>query len=389
MSELRGGPLAMRLGCSIRHLARRHPSAACRTSARSLASIVFDRKLKRHHRERTALSPHHAQYAYLRDEVAERLADRLDDVHSSYKFNDAVDLGCGTGHMRRAMAGRGVGRLLECDLSSAMLAASAADAAASGAGAEGDAPMLVTQRELDDEMPLLEKESADLIVSSMNLHWVNDLPGSLSAIRRALRPNGLFLGAMLGGETLAEMRSAFVLADLERRGGVAQRMSPLCSVADAGALVQGAGFALPAVDTEVITIRYPDAWTLWHHLRSMGESIATVNRASADRETLVAAAAIYSEVYGDPTDGSIPASIPPLHDLHLACKCSSQRGALPTGSIPASFQIIYMTGWSPHESQQRPLSRGSGAISLKDLNLPGFGITDLPTESGGGGGTVR
>ena len=351
----------MRLGCSVRHLERRHASAACRISSRSLASIVFDRKLKRHHRERTALSPHHAQYAYLRDEVAERLADRLDDVHSSYKFNDAVDLGCGTGHMRRAMAGRGVGRLLECDLSSAMLAASAADAAASGAGAEGDAPMLVTQRELDDEMPLLEKESADLIVSSMNLHWVNDLPGSLSAIRRALRPNGLFLGAMLGGETLAEMRSAFVLADLERRGGVAQRMSPLCSVADAGALVQGAGFALPAVDTEVITIRYPDAWTLWHHLRSMGESIATVNRASADRETLVAAAAIYSEVYGDPTDGS----------------------------IPASFQIIYMTGWSPHESQQRPLSRGSGAISLKDLNLPGFGITELPTDSGGGGGGGR
>lgn len=321
-------------------------------SSRGLASIVFDRTLKRHHRERAALSPQLGQYSYLRDEVAERLADRLDDVHSSYTFDEAVDMGCGNGHMRRAVMGRGVRNLLECDLSPAMLGASAADAAASAdadsaaAAAEGEVPMLITQRELDDENPRLKKESFDLITSSMNLHWVNDLPGTLTTMRRALRPNGLFLGAMLGGETLAEMRSAFVLADLERHGGVAQRMSPLCSVADAGALLQGSGFALPAIDTEVITIRYPDAWTLWHHLRAMGESHASMNRACSDRETLLAAASIYSEVYGDPEDGS----------------------------IPASFQIIYLTGWSPHESQQRPLARGSGGISLKDLNLPNFGI---------------
>ena len=156
---------------------------------------------------------------------------------------------------------------------------------------------------------------------------------------------------MLGGETLAEMRSAFVLADLERRGGVAQRMSPLCSVADAGALLQAAGFALPTVDTEVITVRYPDAWTLWAHLRGMGESHASVHRSHASQDTLLAAAAIYAEMYADPTDGS----------------------------IPASFQLIYLTGWSPHESQQRPLPRGSGQVSLKDLNLPGLG------DLGGGG----
>ena len=167
---------------------------------------------------------------------------------------------------------------------------------------------------------------------------------------RALRPNGLFLGAMLGGETLSEMRSSFVLSDLERRGGVAQRMSPLCSVADAGALLQGAGFALPTVDTEVLTVSYPDAWTLWHHLRGGGDAHATVHRTGADRSTMLAAASIYSEMYATDADGS----------------------------IPASFQLVYLTGWAPHESQQRPLARGSGGISLKDLGKPGgISLKDL------------
>ena len=316
---------------------------------RGLATVVFDRSLKRQHREAAGRSPGLPQYTYLRDEVAERLADRLDDVHESYSFPEAVDLSCGNGHVRRALRGRGgVRKLLELDTGEAMLAASAAEEAASTPSAaedaadddeEGDfAPIEVTRRVLDDEVPRLKRESADLIVSSMNLHWVNDLPGTLASVRRALRPNGLFLGAMLGGETLAEMRSAFVLADLERRGGVAQRMSPLCSVADAGALLQAAGFALPTVDTEVVTVRYPDAWTLWHHLRAMGDSHAAINRACADRATLLAAASIYSEMYADAD-----------------------------GSIPASFQIIYLTGWSPHESQQRPLARGSAEFSLKDL----------------------
>ena len=127
-------------------------------------------------------------------------------------------------------------------------------------------------------------------------------------------------------------------------------MSPLCSVSDAGALLQASGFALPTVDTEVLTVRYPDAWTLWNHLRGMGESHATVHRSHADRKTLLAAAAIYQELYADPNDGS----------------------------IPATFQVIYLTGWSPHESQQRPLERGSAQFSLKDLNLP-----DLPDLPGG------
>ena len=325
--------------------ARARGIAAAR--ARGLATMVFDRAVKRAHRNSAARSQHLAQYTYLRDEIAERLVERLEDVHESYEFPEAVDLCCGNGHVRRALGGgRGaVRQLLELDGAEAMLGASEAAAAQEAAEAatqhEDDdfPPLEVTRRQVDDEVPRLERESADLIVSSMNLHWVNDLPATLATVRRALRPNGLFLGAMLGGETLAEMRSAFVLADLERRGGVAQRMSPLCSVADAGALLQAAGFNLPTVDTEVLTVRYPDAWTLWHHIRAMGDAHATVHRAGASRETLLAAAAIYQQLYGDPEDGS----------------------------VPASFQIIYLTGWSPHESQQRPLARGSGQISLKDL----------------------
>ena len=150
--------------------------------------------------------------------------ERLEDIHEDYDFPNAVDLACGTGHVRRALSGGrgGVRSLLELDSSEVLLAASAAEeAAASGGAAPSEAhdvdgdddfpPLEVTRRVVDHELPTLERESADLVISSMALHWVNDLPRTLAAARRVLRPNGLFLGAFLGGETLAEMRSAFVV----------------------------------------------------------------------------------------------------------------------------------------------------------------------------------
>lgn len=297
------------------------------------AMHVFDSALKAHHRDAAASSPGYEQYTYLREEVAARLVDRLDDVHENYVFQRAVDIGCGNGHIRRALDGRGVEELLECDSSAAMLALSAADAA-------GDNPAEFTVRQLhhESELPELEPASADLVITSMCAHWVNDLPGLIRAARRALKPDGLFLAAFLGGETLAEMRSSFVLGDLERRGGVSPHMSPMVSVADAGGLLQAAGFALPAVDTEVIRITYPDAWTLWHHLRAMGDSNATLRRLPTDRTALLSAAAVYREVYGDEE-----------------------------GNIPASFQVVYLCGWAPHDSQQRPLARGTATVSLKEL----------------------
>ena len=307
-------------------------------TSRRFVHIIFDRALKRHHRERAALDPGHEQYNYLRDEVASRLVERLDDIDASYAFPRAVDIGAGTGHVRRALARGeyGVESLLELDGAAAMLASSAADASS----AEPRPEFALAQQQMDEEELELEPESCDLIVSSMALQWVNDPPRFLKRVRRALKPNGLFLGAMLGGETLTEMRSAFVLADLERAGGVAQRMSPLASVTDAGALLQASGFALPMVDTEIITITYPDAWTLWHHLRAAGDSQATAQRSAVTQSSLLAAASAYRECYGDAD-----------------------------GNIQASFQVIYFIGWSPHESQQVPLQRGTASASLKDLGL--------------------
>ena len=177
---------------------------------------IFDRALKRHHRERAALDPGHEQYNYLRDEVASRLVERLDDIHASYAFPRAVDIGAGTGHVRRALARGeyGVESLLELDGAAAMLASSAADASS----AEPRPEFALAQQQMDEEELELEPESCDLIVSSMALQWVNDPPRFLKRVRRALKPNGLFLGAMLtpgeAGLLLYYNYTSFI-ADLE------------------------------------------------------------------------------------------------------------------------------------------------------------------------------
>jgi SAM-dependent methyltransferase len=163
---------------------------------------------------------------HLSAQVANRLVERLDDIHESYSFSEVVDLGCGSGHVRRALGALGndrhIRRLREFDMSPTMLERSRADAASSPPTHGPEGRGLAVEHVLGDEEVLnLERESADLIVSCMGLHWVNDLPSTLRSIRRALKPNGLFLGAFLGGETLAEMRSSFVSA--RARGGFAFR----------------------------------------------------------------------------------------------------------------------------------------------------------------------
>eukprot|EP00967_Tisochrysis_lutea_P042203 scaffold50791_cov26-Tisochrysis_lutea.AAC.4 len=161
---------------------------------------------------------------FMHGQVANRLVERLDDIHESYRFAEVIDLGCGTGHVRRALStlgnSRGIERLREFDMSEAMLERSRADLAVSPPvhGPEGD-DFAVEHILADEEELGLEKESVDLIISCMGLHWVNDLPGTIRMIRRALKPNGLFLCAFLGGETLAEMRSSFV-SGLSAWGGI-------------------------------------------------------------------------------------------------------------------------------------------------------------------------
>src|SRR5262245_51422385 len=274
---------------------------------------VFDRRLVRRHRDRAAarLDDHD----FLFREVAERLADRLDDV--TRKFPQTLDLGCHGGEIAAALRGRGgIETLVQCDLSTAM---------ARRATSNGRAALVA-----DEELLPFAPESFDLVISNLSLHWVNDLPGSLLQIRQCLKPDGLFLAAMLGGDTLAELRQALMEAELVESGGVSPRVSPFADLRDAGGLLQRAGFALPVVDGDRLTARYADLLGLMRDLRGMGEANAVQarSRRMAPRALFVRADDLY------------------------------RRAADSDGRLPATFQIITMTAWAPHSAQQRPLVPG-------------------------------
>ena len=176
------------------------------------------------------------------------------------------------------------------------------------------------------------------------LHWTADLPGALVQLRRALRPDGLLLAAMLGGQTLVELRTALFEAELEQEGGVSPRVSPAIELGDAAALLQRAGYALPVADSETITVAYSDALALMRDLRCMGETnaLSARRRSFLRRSTLARAALIYAE-----------------------------RFAEPDGNIPATFEVLYLCGWAPHPSQPKPLPRGSATARLADALQPG------------------
>jgi SAM-dependent methyltransferase len=181
--------------------------------------------------------------------------------------------------------------------------------------------------------------SVDLVVSALALQYVNDLPGTLIQIRRALKPDGLFLAAMLGGDTLSELRQAFAAAETEIEGGVSPRVAPFADVREMGALLQRAGFALPVTDVDRLTVRYSSAFTLMVELRRMGATNALTERRRTPlrRATLNRMAEIYAQRFSDRD-----------------------------GKIRATFEIIWLSGWAPHESQQKPLRPGSAQARLAD-----------------------
>ncbi|WP_425990167.1 methyltransferase domain-containing protein [Brevundimonas sp. TWP2-3-2] len=186
--------------------------------------------------------------------------------------------------------------------------------------------------------PDIEPGSADLIVSLMTLHWANDLPGALSQIRRTLKPDGLFLGTLLGAGTLKELRGVLTEAELAERGGAQARVSPFADGFDGAGLLQRAGFALPVADVDRLTVRYPDLFALIRDLRAMGETNVLAGAVRPLTRPIIArAAALYSERYGEAD-----------------------------GRIPATFEIVNLAGWAPHESQQKPLPRGSARVRLAD-----------------------
>jgi len=281
---------------------------------------LFDRGLHRLRLERAA-----SRYAdFLKRRAAGDLVERLEAIRRTFPL--AVDLGARRGAFGEALArsdaAAKVGLLVETDLAAPMLAG------------RGGARVVADE----ERLPFAEAR-LDLVVSSLALHWVNDLVGALIQIRRCLRPDGLFLGAILGGATLAELRGVLTDAEIELRGGAGPRVSPFADVRDAGALLQRAGFALPVVDIDRVSVRYDHALALIGDLRAMGEASALAEGAGRPLTRAIAARA--AELYGD-------------------------RHAGADGRIVATFEIIVLTGWSPHESQQLPLRPGAARVRLAD-----------------------
>ncbi|MEN3148831.1 methyltransferase domain-containing protein [Neorhizobium sp. IRAMC:178] len=287
--------------------------------------ILFDEQLVSARRRR-AIAAKNSNAAFLLDIAGRELADRLAVVER--KFETAVELHGGTGiAAHEALATGKIGTLSRVET----------DAAFSGPGdAFTTAPF--------EDVPL-EPESVNLVLSPLSLHLVNDMPGTLIRIRRALRPDGLFLAAIPGSGTLQEMRDVLLSAEAELTGGASPRVIPFADVRDVGALLQRAGFSLPVVDAETYTVRYDSLFPLMRDLRAMGMTnpLAGRSRVPVTRRFFVRAAELYAERYSDPD-----------------------------GRIRATFSIIYASGWAPHESQQKPLKPGSAKMRLADaLNSRG------------------
>lgn len=270
-------------------------------------------------RKRRALALGVSGADFLMRRACEDLADRLATVER--RFASAATLFCGTPDAARALAESGkVDDILRIEADAAFLR-----------GAPG--------RVAEPEQVPLEPGSIDLAVSILALHEANDIPGMLVQIRRALKPDGLFLGAMAGGATLQELRDSLLAAETELSGGVSPRVIPFADVRDIGGLLQRAGFALPVADVETVMVRYGDMFALMRDLRAMGATNALVarSRRPATRALFARAAEIYAERFADAD-----------------------------GRIRATFSILWMSGWAPDPSQQKPLKPGSAKMSLAD-----------------------
>jgi SAM-dependent methyltransferase len=292
--------------------------------------ILFDRSLLRARRVRAGkLGGSH----FLLDRVAQEMSDRLATVRR--RFECAVDLGTPTDAVRRAVAASGkVGSVIAAD----PLAGTPARLRCAGS------EFVVAA---DEEALPFREAALDLVVSALVFQFVNDLPGTLVQIRRALKPDGLLLAALAGGDTLTELRQAFAAAEAEVEHGVSPRIVPFADVRDLGMLLQRAGFALPVTDVDRFTVRYGAPLALMHDLRRMGAANPLVERSRRPlrRATLRRMTDIYVERFAD-------------ND----------------GRIRATFEIVWLSGWAPHESQQKPLAPGSARRRLADA----LGTKEIP-----------
>jgi SAM-dependent methyltransferase len=282
--------------------------------------LIFDRALVRRRLRRAAAR---GPATFLLDRVAGDLAERLAAVLR--RFELAVDLGTPSAALRRALAG----------LDSVGTTVAAAAVMPQSLASANKQRVVIA----DEEALPFGDGTLDLVVSGLALQFVNDLPGVLVQIRRALKPDGLFIGALIGGDTLTELRQSFAEAESDVEGGVSPRVAPFADLRDLGALLQRAGFALPVTDVDRVVVRYGSVFGLMHDLRRMGATNALLarRRTPLRRATLLRMAEIYSDRFADAD-----------------------------GRVRATFEIVWLSGWAPHPDQQQPLRPGSAKARLAD-----------------------
>jgi len=299
-----------------------------------MSTLVFDRRLVRgRHLRARALAPP----TFLMERVAQDFSDRLAAVVRRFEW--AADLGTPSNALCRELARSG-------KIDTVVATAASAASLRGQAGFDevcSDAFAVVA----DEEALPFRAASLDLVVSGLALQFVNDLPGTLMQARRALKPDGLLLAALAGGDTLIELRQSFATAEAEIDGGISPRIIPFVDVRAAGMLLQRAGFALPVTDIDRITVRYDSPIALMHDLRAMGATNPMVerNRRPLKRATLRRMMEVYAERFAD----------------------SDSR-------IRATFDIVWLSGWAPHSSQQKPLAPGSARQRLADA----LGVRENP-----------
>ncbi|PPJ53494.1 hypothetical protein CBER1_00295 [Cercospora berteroae] len=313
---------------------------------------VFDTRTKWLQKERAAANTKHSREVdYLRDEVAARLCDRILDINRN--FPKVLDFGANACNIARILTrpdpdpdsakpsvepiSKRIGEII-CAESSPTLLHRDKD--------EAFNKDIEIRREVltNPEYVPYETDTFDMVMSSLSLHWVNDLPSVLTQINNCLKPDAPFIAAMFGGDNLYELRGSLQLAEQERLGGIGTHMSPLADVRDVGNLLNRAGFKLLTIDVEDIIVDYPHISALMADLQAMGEGNAALRRSSGpiSREVLLATESIYREMYGEEQeDGTV--------------------------ALPASFRIIFLIGWKESDNTPKPLERGSGEVNLKDL----------------------
>lgn len=351
----------------------------------SSTTYAFDRHLKHLQRENAARRHHTSStdddddisYDYLKQETASRLIDRLDDMKRHFPL--AMDFGSGNGHLHRAICADdalplqqqdddtsnsdvssqsfvplggigGVRKLVQVDSSKGMLFR---DQQVEVEGGHRCETYRLHVESEEDTLPFPDG-TFDLVVSNCSMHWINKVPTVLSEIYRVLKPDGCLLMAVYGGtETLGELRSSMVLAEVEREGGMSLHTSPFIQANDVGSLLQSAGFALPTIDMDTITLTFPNAMVLMEHLQRMGENNASVKRKSrTSLSTFLATACLYDEQF----------------------PCVHVEGE---HEVEATVQIVYAVGWTPHASQPKPKARGSASHKVGEV----VDVTQTPSES--------